>query len=224
MNRRYGLLFQPDPAGDGAGTGGEANKAAEQKPDAGAGADNAGENGTSDAGAQKTFSQEEVNKIIDQRLKRAEKGWADKVAEDSKKAAMSEADRLKSEVDAANLKATKAGEAANQRVVTAEARVALLVAGIKAERVGRALKMLELADIAVDDDGTPDQAAIDAAVKALIEDMPEFVAAAGAAKGGTDFGGANTKGPPLTKELIESMTPEEFQSRYAEIQSFYAKK
>lgn len=200
----------------------EGGQAADTKPDAGAGADNAGENGTGDAGTQKTFTQEEVNKIIDQRLKRHEKILDEKHAEEAKKAAMSEADRLKSEVDAANLKATKAEEAANKRAVNAEAKVILSSLGVKREQLGYALKMLDLAEVTVDDSGEPDTKAIGDAVKAMLAAIPALASADGAAKGGTDFSGTGKPGdPPLTDDLIGSMSPEETARRMPEIRAFY---
>lgn len=79
------------------------------------------------------------------------------------------------------------------RVKRAEAKTALIAAGVSRERVGRFVGMLNLDDIDVDDDGEIDEDALDEAIEALKEDVPEAFARTrkrrGSVSGGSDRNG-----------------------------------
>lgn len=139
----------------------------------------------------KTFTQEDVDRIITERLKRERKSWEQKAADDKRKAEMSEADKLKAAADEAEQKSKAAEERANATVVKAEAKVALLAAGVKSERMGYALKLIDLSGITVTD-GEPDAAAITKQVDALLKDFPEIAGESKENAGGKEFS-ANDK-------------------------------
>ena len=62
----------------------------------------------------------------------------------------------------------------NRNVVKAEARGALRAAGVNSDRIARAVGLLELDDVDVDDDGQVSSDDIDAAIDRLRDDLPEL--------------------------------------------------
>ncbi|MCE5200834.1 hypothetical protein LLG39_17875 [bacterium] len=159
--------------------------------------------------------------MVKKRLGRERKSWESAQEEERRKAQMTEAEKAKAEKEAAEKQAKEASTAANARVIRAEAKVQALAAGIKADRLDYALRMLDLSSVEVDDNGEPDVKAIKTAVDALLSDVPELKAADGSGKGGSDFsGGGDSKA--LTEEEIMKMTPDEMAKRMPEIEQFYA--
>jgi hypothetical protein len=73
-----------------------------------------------DAGKGKTFTQEEVDALINRRFAREKKAWEKAAEEEKKKAAMTETEKLKTEKEEADKKAIIAMEKASQRLIRAE--------------------------------------------------------------------------------------------------------
>lgn len=95
-----------------------------------------------------------------------------KAANEKGKMPAAKADDDKIDVEAVREEARREGESAGTtRAKRAEARAALVAAGVPAERVGRALGMLDLDDLELDDDGLD---GIDDAIDDLKKDVPEF--------------------------------------------------
>jgi hypothetical protein len=213
------------PEGNGAGAGDADQKAGEGKQDADAAAKAGAGDGKGGAGAEKTFTQAELDEIIGKRLARERKDWLRQLEDETKKAAMTEGEKLKTEKEEAEKKAASAEAAANKRAIRAEAKVQALAAGIKAERLDHALKLADLAEITVGDDGEPDANAVKKAIDAIVKDFPEIVTpAVGASKGGSDFSGGAKDDKALSEELIGEMSADELKRRMPEIQSFYENK
>lgn len=170
-----------------------------QTPDAGAqdggnvatgGQDTAGQDAPkSDV---KTITQEELDRIIQQRLQRERKKWEQQIEEERRKAAMTEAERLKAEKEEAERKAQEAQAAANRRIIQAEAKAQALALGVRPERLEYALRLADLSEIEVGDDGEPDAAAIKTAIEKVLNDLPELRGAATPAKSGSEFQGGGT--------------------------------
>lgn len=161
---------------------------------------NAGEPPT-DGG--KTFTQDELDAIIAKRLARERKAWEQQLEEERKKAAMTEGERLRAEKEEAERRAQEAQASANQRLINAEARVQAVTLGIRPERVAYALKLADLSAVDVDDSGNPDEAAIKAALEAVLKDLPELKGApAPQGPSGADFngGGSAADKNPWSKE------------------------
>lgn len=177
---------------------------------------------TEPADTEKVFKQADLDRIIEQRLNRERKAWEATLKAEKDKAAMSEAERLKAEKDEAEKRAADSIATANARLVTARAEVALASAGIKPDRIARAIRLLDLSDIAVSESGDPDGAAIKAAVDALLAEWPELKGAAAAAGG--DFSKANPADAPLNDDIIAKMKPDELKRRMPEIRAYYAAK
>ncbi len=71
-------------------------------------------------GDEKLFTADEVNSIVSKRLTRERKNWQEQLESEKKKAAMTEAERLKAEKEEAEKKATAATDRANQRLIRSE--------------------------------------------------------------------------------------------------------
>jgi len=169
-----------------------------QTPDAGAqdggsmvtgGQDTAGQDAPkSDV---KTITQEELDRIIQQRLQRERKKWEQQIEEERRKAAMTEAERLKAEKEEAERKAQEAQAAAHRRIIQAEAKAQALALGVRPDRLEYALRLADLSEVEVGDDGEPDAAAIKAALEKVLNDLPELKGALQHVKSGSEFQGGN---------------------------------
>lgn len=137
----------------------------------------------------KLFTQEELDAIIAKRLARERRQWEQQLEEERKKAAMTEAERLRAEKEEAERRAQAAIEAANQRAIRAEARVQAAALGVRPERLDYVLRLLDLSEIEVGEDGTPDAGAIKQAVEQLLRDLPELKGSTGSVGTGTNPGG-----------------------------------
>lgn len=186
--------------GDGAGTG-----------DGGQGAGDTGDKATDKADDKPTkieFTKEQQDHIAkllgEEKAKATEKAKKEAeatAAEAAKRAKMDEADRLKAEKADAEKAASEATEKANARAIRADAKVAAVNAGVKADRVDAFLRVADLGDVKVNDDGDPDAKAISKAVADTLKDFPEFKAAPG--KGGTSGGDHNGNGAPTRATTLE---------------------
>jgi len=97
----------------------------------------------------KTITQEELDRIIQQRLQRERKKWEQQIEEERRKAAMTEAERLKVEKEEAERKAQEAQAAANRRIIQAEAKAQALALGVRPERLEYVLRLADLSEIEV---------------------------------------------------------------------------
>jgi hypothetical protein len=95
---RYPFLAPDDGTGAAGSEGGDGKA---QSSDAGKTGDATGPNGgqQSSGSESKTFTQEDIDRIIDDRLKRAKKTWEQEEKDKAAEAAKPEIDRLKSEND-----------------------------------------------------------------------------------------------------------------------------
>ena len=149
----------------------------------------------------KTITQEELDRIIQQRLQRERKKWEQQIEEERRKAAMTEAERLKAEKEEAERKAQEAQAAANRRIIQAEAKAQSLALGVRPERLEYVLRLADLSEVEVGDDGEPDVAAIKAALEKVLNDLPELRGATAPAKSGSEFqGGGTVDRNPWSKE------------------------
>lgn len=193
---RYVRLFS-----DGGGSGDDQK---DDKPEDGP--DSKGEDG-----GNKTFTQDELDAIIDKRLKRERKKWQDTVESEKKKAQMTEQERLKAEKEEAEKRVTEAEKRANQRLIRAEAKAMAAELGVKSERVNYLLKLADLDGVEVDD-GEVDASAVKTAVQQVVKDMPELIGKK-AGNTGDDFSQTDqTK--VLSLEEIKKMSPEELDKNW----------
>lgn len=196
---RYLRIFSDGASSDGAGDDGK--EGPDKDP-------NAGDDGG------KTFTQDELDAIIDKRLKRERKKWQDTVEEEKRKAQMTEQERLKAEKEDAEKRARDAEARFNERLIKAEAKAVAAELGIKAERVNYLLKLADLDGIEVDD-GEVDAGVIKASIQKVVTDMPELLGKK-AANTGDDFSQTDqTK--VLTLEDVKNMNPEELDKNWSAV-------
>jgi alanyl-tRNA synthetase len=181
-------LFADDGAG-GAGTGGEGGGAG--------GAAGSGDGGQGGAAGGKTFTQEDIDAIVTRRLAREQKTWETKLEDEKKKASMTEQEKLKAAAEESEKKGKTAVEAANKRIVAAEARVIASELGVKSDRIGHLLKLADLSGADVDEKGEVNTKAVKQAIEAVLKDLPEL-------KGGGP-GGFNLGGGPGSKGAAGGM-------------------
>lgn len=158
LRKRLGMkLAQDDGAGNG-GVGSEANPTD--------GADGEGEGTETNPTEEKTFTQEEVNRMIKERVAREKKGQLSKeelkAYQDWKESQKTEAQKQSE----ALTNAEKAKQDAEERANTLEAKVTCLSKGVLADSVD---DVVILAKAMVSDDVTMDQA-----VDKVLEKYPSF--------------------------------------------------
>ena len=168
------------------------------------------EDGAADTGADTgdepevlKLTQAELDAMIEKRQARDRAKWEKELKVEAEKAKMDEATRLTAEKAEAEAKATEATTRANSRLVTAEAKLAASAAGVPADRVAAFVKLADLSDIEVDDDGEIDTKALTKVVKATLDANPFLKAtpASGKGRSGGDFNGAGDgKSPPKNLE------------------------
>jgi len=172
------------------------------------------------AGKRVEMTQDELDRLIARRLKRAESEWAQKVEAERKQAEMTESEKLQAAARAAEERAAQAAQQANARIVRAEMRVALAAAGVAAQKLDRAVRLVDLDAVEVLETGEPDPKMISEQVQALLQEWPELTGQT-AKSGGGEFTGGNAGEPPITEELIEKMDTATLKRRMPEIERFY---
>lgn len=184
-------------------------------------------NGNGDGGKVEFTAEQQaaIDKLVTERVKRAETAAAkratEQAAEAAQRAQMDETERLKAEKADADKRAAEAEARANRTLVNAEARIAAAAAGAKPERIDRILRMLDLEDVAVED-GTPDAKAVAAAVKALKGDVPELFGSAAPARSGTEIEGGEGKRTWTRAQIAElGKKPAEYAKHEADIDAAF---
>lgn len=136
--------------------------------------------------AGKTFSQEELDAIVTKRLAREQKAWESKLEEEKKKASMTEQEKLKAAAEEAEKKGKTAVAAANQRLVTAEAKIQASALGANPDKISYIIKLADLSGVTVGDNGEVDIKAVKQAVEDVLKELPELKSAGA---GGFNLGG-----------------------------------
>lgn len=148
-----------------------------------------------DTEPQKTFTQEELDKIVADRIARERKKYDkfsdydelkkkaeeyEKAEDERKKAEMTAQERLEAEKAEAQRKAQEAEEAAqramtaaNQRLVKSEFKLLAKEAGIRADALEDAFKLADVSGVTVDEDGNVD--GVKAVIESLIAGKPYLV-------------------------------------------------
>jgi len=129
--------------------------------------DNAPEKAEPTEDTPATFTQDDVERIVKQRLERERA----KAKEQERLAALSAEERAKEEINQTRQRL----EAMNQRVLKAEARAGLIKAGVKPERLDFAMRALDLTTVTINDDGEIDPDTLEANVKTLVDSVPEIL-------------------------------------------------
>lgn len=152
----------------------------------------------------RSYGQDEVDKIVQRRLKRQEnklrQELQDQAAEEARRQRMDETERLRTEKQEAIQAAKNRESVANQRIMLAEAKATAAGMGVPQESLKYISRLVDLADIDIDVDGTPDEDAIKGAVQQVLNDVPALVKKAEE----TPQEGST---PPLTNPMGRDRTP-----------------
>jgi hypothetical protein len=130
--------------------------------------------GTQDTPEGKTLSQDEVNNIVTERLKRAREKWEEERAEAERRAKMDAEERAKLEREEAEARASERVATANSRLIRADAKTIAAELGTKPERINAVLRLADLSEITVSDDGEVDGGAIRSTLETVLSEYPEF--------------------------------------------------
>lgn len=191
------MLDQDDRSG-GAGNGDD-DDSSNDDADTSGGKQDSGDQ--SDGDNDKRLTQAEVDAIVEKRLKRAKRQWETDAEQARAKEQMDESERLRAEKQEAEDAANARVQAANDRAVRAETKAIAAELGVKPERIQYAVKLCDLSDIDVSDDGEPDSAAIKVQLEAVTKDMPELIGGGtrGGAGGSNPANGADWEPNPWSK-------------------------
>lgn len=154
-----------------------------------------GGNSGSTAGnnGEKTFTQAEVNEMIEKRLARERKKYSNAQAAQTQTTDEGGATAVQQvEVDVtedARQQAAAIIAQANQRLIQAIAQSEATKLNINPEYVADAVRLADLSAVKVNDDGTVDSKSITAALEAVLQRMPVLKAATDAPAGGFKVGG-----------------------------------
>ncbi|MCL5291288.1 MAG: DUF4355 domain-containing protein [Actinobacteria bacterium] len=204
--------FADDDKGGGSGSAG-GNDGSDGTGNTGDAGKNSGD-GTGDTGkkpndgdgnvGKTTLTQEQVDDVLKKRLARERKTWEAELEEEKKKAQMSEAEKAKAEKEAAEKKANDAIDKANQRLLEAEAKIQASALGVKVERLGFVLKLTDLSEIEVDEDGKIDSAVVKAAVEAVLTAVPELKGEQVAGTRGDNNPAGGNQTPGIDEQIAEA--------------------
>jgi membrane protein involved in colicin uptake len=149
-------------------------------------------------------TQEDFDAAFARRLERERKKlreeWDAEKAEIERKAKMDEAERIKAEKEEAEKKASEYRTQLQAERLNAAAERAAIAAGAKPEQVAKVVRLAELGEVEFTD-GKPDPEAVEQAISAVLEEIPELKA--GSKTVGTSTNPAN--GSDEQQEEFEKM-------------------
>ena len=148
--------------------------------------DNAGsgaetQDDATDETPQRTYTREEYEKGVQRRLARQERKLREELKaeaeEEAKKSRMDEAERLRVERDQAVQSSKAAVKAAQEKLVLTEAKAQAAAMGVPPDSLKYISRLVDISDVDVDVDGTPDEEAIRDAVAQVLKDVPALAQA-----------------------------------------------
>lgn len=215
-----------DGGGDGGGDGGD---------DAGDGGDDGADGGddggldlsavTLDQLKEHPEFQAELNRVVKDRVKKAEASAREKAKREAEAAGQSADERAAAEMQTLRDDLTGRDErisALTRELLTAKAAQAAVDAGGNPKRLAQIARLADLAD-AVDEDGNIDSGSIKAAVARVKREAPELFSTGDGGSGlpdnsGGELSGEGDKGTAFTRTQLEKMSQEEMTRRWDEIQ------
>lgn len=212
--RRFDLQFFADDGDDGdpnaGGTGGN------EPQDPADGKQDPSKQEPTPKLEEKTFTQTDVDSIIQKRLARERKQWETQLEEEKKKAAMTEAERLKAEKEEAEKKAQDAMRTANERLVRAE--VKQLCVDLNIVDSDAAYALMDRENVEVKEDGSI--AGVKEALEKLVDAKPWMKGTQKKPGVGGDSNPGDDKATTVyTREKLAKMSTEEINEHWDKIQS-----
>ena len=217
-NRPFNPLFNAD-GGSGGGEGGQGGTGGGEGGQGGEGG--SGEGNNDDEIKFDDKQQAHIQKIIDATIakerKKSEKAAADAVAEAERKAKLTAEEKAKEEREKKEKIAAERETKANTRIINLEIKDVARELGVTSQKLDRFLKVVDRDDLSVDDNGDVDRKAVEAAVKAVLVDMPEFKGSTSPKGPGAEFGGGGNNDAKYSLEQIKAMTPADISKDYDEV-------
>jgi hypothetical protein len=125
---------------------------------------------------QRTYTREEYEKGVQRRLARQERKLREdlktEAEEQAKRERMDETTRLRTEKEESERKAQAVVKAAQDKLVLAEAKAQAAALGVPQDSLKYISRLVDISDVDVDVDGTPDEEAIREAVEQVLKDVP----------------------------------------------------
>jgi hypothetical protein len=154
---------------------------------------------------ERTFSQEEVNQIVEERIARAREKWAKE----------SDGDDLHQQLQAKDEEIATIKREQFVKDAQRDVRAELVRRGLTDEgRIERAMKYIDFSEAS-------DTSFALAQVDSLAKDLPELVPQRGAGSRGSSKP-VITHEPALTREQVEGMSEQEINSRWDSVKAFLA--
>lgn len=135
---------------------------------------------------------------------------------------LTEAEKLQKKLDTLQSERDQAMTRAELTARNTEAKLLAQEIGVNPARINHFLKLVDLSDVKVSEDGSVDSEAIKGKLSTLLTELPEFKATPAAPQGGGDFGGPNNPKPTLTIEQIKTMSKEEIAANIVEVRKVMA--
>ena len=153
------------------------------------------QNNSQNTSGEKTFTQAEVDRMIENRLARERKkyqqpnaGQQTQTTDDNAGAGTTTTVEVDVTEDAKQQAAAIIAQA-NQRMIQAIAQSEATKLNINPDYIADAVRLADLSKVTVNDDGTVDTKSVATALEAVLERMPILKVAAGAPAGGFKVGG-----------------------------------
>jgi hypothetical protein len=207
---RTRLHLDGTDGGSAGGDGSGATGASDGGSSAGDTTQQTGGTSTDKGGDKTTFTKAEVDAqvtaAVEARMAREAKARDKAISEavtkqldeERRKAAMTEAERLKAEKDEADKRAAERDQAATAReraagvkLARADAKAAALDAGADPKLINDVLKLADIGETHLGEDGEPDAKTIKESIDAVLKDRPFLLKSAGGERTGEDFGGGS---------------------------------
>lgn len=226
--RAFAPMMNADTGGGAGSSAGEPGAGTGDNPD---GAGGTGDDKDQDKGSEPeklTFTeaqQAHIDKLIGQKAaefrSKAEADAAEKIRLAEERAKMTAEEKAEADRKDREKAIAERETAANNRIINLELKAAASGAGVPAKKLERFLKVVSREEIEVDENGSVDQTKVAAAIREVLDEMPEFKGSGQQQGPGGDFNGQSGS-VKYTPAQIAEMTPAEISKDWDEIQKSMA--
>jgi hypothetical protein len=144
--------------------------------------------------APKTFTQEQIDALLEERLQRERKKYAGFEDYKTKAAKLdeleasqkSDLEKLTGERDTFKKQSEETALKANEKIVKSEAKAVAAELGIKSDRIAYAIRLVDLSKVTVDENGDADSASIKQLFEDVLKAVPELKGVIPPVGGGTN--------------------------------------
>ena len=211
--RKIDLQFFADDGEDDPNAGGKGGEDSKNVDEKGTGKDEEKEKAPPE---ERRFTQADMDSIVQKRLARERKQWEEQIEEEKKKAAMTEAERLKAEKEEAEKEAQDAMRKANERLMRAE--VKQLCVDLNIVDSDAAYALMDRENVEVKEDGSI--AGVKEALEKLVDAKPWMKGTQKKPGVGGDSNPGDDKATTVyTREKLAKMSTEEINEHWDKIQS-----